>query len=124
MREAAKVEVEVKNDGAPPLPIRAVQLEMRQRTICFDAAAGSRYSLRYGDDALRASVYDVVGVTSAKPVMVTLGTEELNADYVARSGVTTYRQRNPQMVWIALLAVIAGFGAFASRHTKRRGRHR
>jgi hypothetical protein len=126
LRELAKVEVEVKNNGAVPLPIKAVQLEMRQRTICFDAAAGSRYSLRYGDDALRASVYDLGGLakTSAKPVVATLGPEELNRDYVARSGVKTYGERNPQMIWIALLAVIAAVGAFASRHTKRRGRHR
>lgn len=124
MREAAEVEVEVKNDGGAPLPIKAVQLEMRQRTVCFDAAAGSRYSLRYGDDALRANVYDLDGTTSAKPVMSTLGQEELNRDYVSRNGAKTYRERNPQMIWIALLALIAGFGALASRHTKRQGRHR
>jgi hypothetical protein len=126
LREAAKVKVEVKNDGSAPLPIKAVQLEMRQRTICFGAVAGSAYELRYGDDALRASVYDLDGLTktSARPLIAALGPEELNRDYVARSEVKTYGERNPQMYWIALLAMIAALGALASRHTKRQGRHR
>jgi hypothetical protein len=118
--------VEVKNGSEPPLPIEAIQLEMRQRTICFDAAAGSTYTLRYGDDALRASVYDLdrLATMSAKPLVATLGPEELNRHYVARSDARTYDERNPEMYWIALLAAIAALGAVAGRHTKRQGRHR
>ena len=126
LREAAMVRVEVKNGGEPPLPVKGIKLEMRQRTICFDAAAGAAYTLRYGDDALRASVYDLDGLTnmSAKPLVATLGTEELNPHYVKRNGTKTYNERNPEMYWIALLAAIAALGAVASRHTKRQGRHR
>ena len=126
LREAAMVRVEVRNGGEPPLPVTAVQLEMRQRTVCFDAAAGSTYWLRYGDDALRASVYDLDGLAkmTASPVVAVLGPEELNRAYVARKDAKTYNERNPEMYWVLLLAAIAALGALASRHTKRRGRHR
>ena len=126
LREAAMVRVEVRNDGEPLLPVTAVQLEMRRRTVCFDAAAGSTYWLRYGDDALRASVYDLDGLAkmTTSPVVAVLGPEELNRAYVARKDAKTYNERNPEMYWVLLLAAIAALGALASRHTKRRGRHR
>lgn len=126
LREAARVRVEVKNGGETQLPIKAIQLEMRQRTICFDAAVGSTYVLRYGDDALRAPVYNLDGMAkmSASPIVAALGPEELNRAYVARRNAETYRERNPELYWILLLAAIAALGALASRHTKRRGRHR
>jgi hypothetical protein len=126
LRKAATVRVEVKNGSEPPLPIKSIQLEMRQRTICFNAAAGSTYTLRYGDDALRAAVYDLGSLAKmpAKPLVATLGPEELNRHYVRRSDARTYDERNPELQWIVLLASIAAIGAVASRHTKRQRRHR
>jgi hypothetical protein len=104
---------------------------MRQRTVCFDAAAGSTYRLLYGDDALRASVYDLEGLAKMRgmPLVAALGPEEANREYVARGDsksrdVKRYEDRNPERYWIVLLIAIAALGAFASRHTKRRGRHR
>ena len=131
LREAARVRVEVKNGSEAPLPIKAIQLEMRQRTVCFDADAGSTYRLLYGDGALRASVYDLEGLAKMRgmPLVAALGPEELNRDYVARGdsksrNVKRYEERNPERYWIVLLIAVAALGAFASRHTKRRGRHR
>ncbi len=126
LREAATVRVEIKNGSEPPLPIKAIEMEMRQRTICFDATLGSTYMLRYGDDALRASVYDLDEMAKMRgmPLVAALGPEELNRNYVARRDAKTYDQRNPERYWIALLIAIAALGALASRHTKRRGRHR
>jgi hypothetical protein len=124
LREPATVRVEVKNGREVPLPLLAVQLEMRQRTICFEAAAGSSYTLRYGDDNLQAPVYDFSGLKKMpdKPIVAVLGTEELNPDYVVRSNRKTYEERNPELYWIALSAAIAVLGAFFSRHTKRQRR--
>jgi len=126
LREAAAVRIEIEKGSEPPLPIKAIQLEMRQRTICFDAVAGSTYTLRYGDDGLRASVYDLdtLAKRATKPRIAVLGPEVLNREYVQRRDAKTYDQRNPERYWIALLAAIAALGALASRHTKRRGRHR
>lgn len=126
LRVPATIRVEVNNGTEPPLPIKAIQLEMRQRTLCFDATPGSTYTLRYGDDALRASVYDLSGLAAlpAKPLVATLEPEEFNRHYIQRSVARTYSERNPERHWVALLAAIAVVGAFASSHTRRQGRHR
>jgi hypothetical protein len=126
LQAPATIQVEIKNDGQPPLPIRAIQLEMRQRTLCFHATPGSIYTLRYGDDTLHASVYDLSSLAQlpASPIPATLGPERLNPHYTQRHRITTYGERNPDLFWVTLLAAIAILGVFASRHTKRQGRHR
>jgi hypothetical protein len=126
LHDSAKIKVNIKNDGQPPLSLDAVELEMRQRTLCFHADAGATYTLRYGDPALQPSVYDFDSLRNmpATPIAATLGMEELNRHYVGRSEGRTYQERNPEMYWIALLAAIATLGAIASTHTKHRGRHR
>jgi hypothetical protein len=126
LRDVATIRVEVKNGNDTPLPIQAVELEMRQRTVCFNATAGTAYTLRYGDDALQPSVYNLDGLRTmpAKPIVATLGREELNRGYVGRNQISTYKERNPEMYWLALLAAIAAFGALGARHTRHRGRHR
>ncbi len=126
LHDPATIQVEVHNDSQSPLSIHAVQLEMRQRTLCFNASAGVAYTLRYGDNTLRASVYDVSGLDSipAHPIMATLGLEELNPGYIQRHIASTYDERNPDLFWIALLAVIAVLGTFVSRQTTRQGRRR
>jgi hypothetical protein len=126
LRDPANIRIEVRNGVQPPLPIRAVQLEMRQRTLCFNARPDSTYTLRYGDDDLRASVYDLRDLSTlpAKPLMANLGLEELNPGYIQRHVASTYDERNPDLFWIALLAVIAVLGTFVSRQTMRQGRRR
>lgn len=126
LRTPATIQVRIANNGQPPLPIRAVQLQMRQRTLCFDASPGATYTLRYGDDALHASVYDLGDLTNlpVKPVIATLGREELNPGYIRRRLVSTYDQRNPDLFWIALLAAIAVLGTLVSRKAMKQGRGR
>ena len=126
LRENATVKVTIENGNDPPLPIKAIKLEMRQRTICFDATAGSTYTLRYGDDALRASVYDLDGLAKigANTLVASLGPEELNRHYIQRGDVSASGERETEIYWITMLAVIATLGAIASRHSKRQGRRR
>ena len=122
----AILRIEINNATNPPLPLKAVQLEMRQRTLCFDAAPGSAYTLADGDDGLRASVYDLSRLTALppRPIVATLGREEFNQQYLQRKTAITYKERNPEQRWVELLAALAVVAAFASSHTKRRGRHR
>jgi hypothetical protein len=60
----------------------------------------------------------------AKPLLATLGREELNTAYLQRHVNSSYNQRNPNLFWIALLAAIAVLGSFVSRHAMRQGRRR
>ncbi len=126
LHDPATIRVAIANPAQPPLPLRAVQLEMRQRTLCFDAVPNATYTLRYGDNDLRASVYDLgdLATLPAKPLIATLGSEELNPGYIERHLASTYDQRNPDLFWIALLAAIAVLGSFVSRHAMRQGRRR
>jgi len=126
LRAPATVSVDVNNGSAQPLLIKAVQLEMRQRTACFQAKPGFTYTLRYGDDALHASVYDLRSLAElpVKPAIAALGPEQVNPYYVRPSANATYDERNPHLFWVALLAVLATVGAIASRQARLRERHR
>jgi hypothetical protein len=129
LRTGATIEIAVDNGSDAPLPIRAVQLEMRQRTVCFQAEQGSTYTLRYGDVALRAPVYIASAIASArvdpveaKPVAAMLGPEVVNAGYRAQNDERTYGDRHPELWWIVLIAVVAAIGASALHGAKHKGR--
>ena len=124
LRGPATYVVTVKNGDDRPLPIRTVQLEMRQRRVCFEAQAGSAYTLRYGDVALRAPVYDFAQLYTgeAKPMVATLGGEAINAEFAAREDTRPYSERHPEVLWIALLAVVGTLGATALHGVKHKGR--
>jgi hypothetical protein len=124
LHDPATIRVTVADAAQPALPLTAVQLQMRQRTLCFDSVPNATYTLRYGDNDLRASVYDLgdLATLPAKPLIATLGTEQLNPGYLQRHVASTYDQRNPNLFWIALLAAIAVLGSFVSRHAMRKGR--
>jgi hypothetical protein len=126
LRVPATVAVDVNNGSAQPVLIKAVQLEMRRRTACFQATSDFTYTLRYGDDALHASVYDLKNLAELpdKPVIAALGPEQINPYYVHPSANAAYDERNPHLFWVALLAVLAIVGAIASRHARSRERHR
>ncbi|AEU35182.1 hypothetical protein [Granulicella mallensis] len=126
LRSSAMVELAVA-DGEKPLPLRSVRLEMRQRRICFDAAASEApYTLRYGDAILHASLYDYARrfVPAAKPLVATLGAERVNPGFVARVDRRPYIERHPELVWVVLLAGIAVLGSFALRSTRRHSQSR
>ena len=47
--------VTVDNGDDAPLAITDVKLEMTERRLCFDAAAGAQYTLMVGDTALASA---------------------------------------------------------------------
>lgn len=125
LRTGATIEIAVDNGSDAPLPIRAVRLEMRQRTVCFEAESGSTYTLRYGDAALRAPVYIAsarANPVEAKPVVALLGPEVVNAGYQAQNAGRTYGDRHPELWWIVLIAVVAAIGSSALHGAKHKGR--
>ncbi len=128
LHEPATVRVEVEDQAERPLNLRAVQLEMRQRTLCFDASAGAAYTLRYGEAGLgEDEPGDGVGALAslpADPLVAKLGLEEVNRDYIRSPIPDGPDQRSPDLRWIALLAAIAVFGTAVSRRATRQGRRR
>jgi hypothetical protein len=122
LRDPATITVAVKNGNDAPLPITAVQLAMRQRSVCFDATPEAVYILRYGDATLHAPVYDYARLfqPAAAPVPAALGAERENPQYRARADVRPFSERHPELLWIALLLVVAVLGGTALHSVKRR----
>jgi hypothetical protein len=124
LQSGAKVDVAIENGDDVPLPIAAVRLEMRQRKLCFDAPAAGGLALFYGDPRLTAPVYDYARLfaVSDKALMAELGPEALNPDYRAPVDERSFTERHPEVLWIALIAVICALGMVALRAGKNVGR--
>jgi hypothetical protein len=127
LQRPAKVEVAIENGDDQPLPIAAVRLEMRQRKLCFDvpAGGGAGLALYYGDARLAAPVYDYdrLFTASDKALAVELGAEALNPMYVAPAEEERpFTERHPEVLWIALIAVICVLGVVALRAGRNVGR--
>jgi len=120
MQGGASVKVAIDNGDDPPLPITAVRLEMRQRKLCFSAPSAQPVTLFYGDTGLTAPQYDYARLFSA-----TAGTrsaqlepEQLNPTYRPRPDTRALTERYPDILWIALLAVICILAVVALRSAR------
>lgn len=110
----ATVLVAVNNGTKPPLPIRAVTLEMRERKVCFFADRESRYILRYGDPALQAPAYDETALRlPEQPLAAVLGPETRNPGFRERQDSRSWLQRHPELFWLAVLLSGGMMGAAA-----------
>ena len=119
----AAIEVRINNGDDPPLPLTAINLEMRERRLCFTLPlAAQQLTLFYGDKVLDAPVYDFARLfsPSSSTVSATLSAEQQNPAFRVRPtqpGPLT--ERHPELLWIALLAVVCILGVVASHSAKR-----
>jgi len=118
----AEVQVAIHNQGADRLPVAAVLLEMRRRSLCFDAIPGEQYTLRYGDAALPAPSYDYArGFTPAAHTQAAeLGPEQPNPRFVPRSASHHYANQHPEALSVGLLILVAAAGLAGLESVKRR----
>nr|WP_281383433.1 DUF3999 family protein [Granulicella aggregans] len=123
MQHFAELQVAIENGDDAPLPIATVQLQMRQRRICFDAATvtNSPLQLFYGDSTLEAPVYDYAKLfqPSATPLIATLTPEESNPTFTPRTDARPFTERHPELLWIVLLAVVCILALTAFRSAKK-----
>ncbi len=120
LQSAATVEVVIENGDDTPLPVTAVRLEMRERNLCFNAPSAAPLTLYYGDPALDVPVYDFARLysTTAHTERARLGEEQLNPDFHPRPDNRPITERYPDLLWLALLAVICSLGFVAIRAAK------
>lgn len=120
LQSPATVEVAIDNGDDAPLPISAVRLEMRQRNLCFDAPGVQPLTLFYGDPALTAPEYDYARLFSSATQInpAQLGPEQLNPSYRERPDTRPLTERHPDLLWIALLAVLCSLAFVAIRSSK------
>jgi hypothetical protein len=121
LRKPATVLVAVNNDGRKPLPIQQVTLEMRERKVCFFADREGRYTLRYGDAALQAPVYDESSIhVPAEPILADLGPESVNPGYQPRRDVRPFLKKHPELFWLVVLLSGGMMGGTALHHVQHR----
>jgi Protein of unknown function (DUF3999) len=120
MQSAATAEVAIDNGDDKPLPITEVRLEMRQRKLCFDAPSTQPLTLFYGDAALTAPQYDYARLFAPDPHInvAQLNPERANPNYHPRPDTRPLTERNPSLLWIALLAVICILAVVAIRSSR------
>jgi hypothetical protein len=125
LRVSAKVTASVDNGADSPLPIARVDLQMRERRLCFEARADTNYTLRYGDPELSAPSYGYARrfVASASPTMAALGPEQMNPSYVPAGTDEERRRPGRELPWLLLIAglSIAGVTALQYVRHKREG---
>lgn len=112
--------VTIDNGDDAPLALTDVRLEMAERKLCFDAAAGASYALYFGDAALAAPRYDYARlfVPEAGAVVASLGPEEQNPEFEARPDGRPFTERHPGLLWVALILVVVVLGLVAVRTAK------
>jgi Protein of unknown function (DUF3999) len=118
--DPARWTISVENGDDPPVEWRTVRLEMVQRNLCFDAAAGAAYTLYYGDPALAAPQYDYARLFTPQPGAAAgqLGPEGANPGFQPRPDQRPFTERHPALLWIALGAVVLLLGGIALRSAK------
>ncbi|HEX4067578.1 MAG TPA: DUF3999 family protein [Acidobacteriaceae bacterium] len=117
---AARWTVTIDNGDDAPLDLKAVRLEMAERKLCFDAAAGASYTLFYGDAALSAPRYDYATLFTPDKdaAQATLAPEQPNPLYAARPDTRPFTEKYPWLLWGTLVAVVLLLGAVALRTAK------
>ena len=116
----AKWTITVENGDDPPLQLESVTLQMRERTVCFEAAGGARYTLYYGDPALAAPRYDYAKLFAPQPdaAQAALGPEQRNSIFQPRPDDRPFTEKHPVLLWVVLALVIVLLGAIAFRSVK------
>ena len=122
LRTPATVTLFIDNAGNPPLPLTSVQLEMRQRKICFQTSSPATYRLMYGDPTLHAHAYDYAAhfTPSPNPIPATLAAEHRNPTFTPRRDARPYLERYPELPWTVFLALLGILGSIALRRSRTR----
>jgi hypothetical protein len=112
--------VTIENGDDAPIQVTSIRLEMTERDLCFDAAAGAAYTLYYGDSALAAPQYDYAAlfVPAANAIAALLGAETANPAYQPRPDMRPFTEKHPALLWMALILVMVLLGAVAIRSVK------
>jgi len=112
--------IAIANGDDPPLSLQSVRLEMLERTLCFEAAANTAYTLRYGDPALSTPQYDYARLFSPQvnALKATAGPERLNPGWQPRPDERPFTEKHPILLWVTLIGVIALLASIAYRSQK------
>lgn len=120
LRSPAHITASIENGGAAPLPLARVDLQMRERKLCFEARPKTKYMLRYGDADLSAPSYGYARHFSpaARPITAALGSEQKNPMYVPAGSDEEQRRPGRDLPWILLIAAVSVAGVTALQYVR------
>jgi hypothetical protein len=118
---AQKWTITVENGDDAPVKFQSVLLQMRERKLCFEAAANAQYTLYYGDPALNSPRYDYATLFAPQQdaAQITSGPEQPNPAHQPRPDTRPFTEQHPWLLWGALIGVIALLGLIALRTARR-----
>jgi hypothetical protein len=110
----------IANGDDPPLAIERIQPQAVERRIFFAPSASQGLRLYYGDDKLEAPTYDYAKFfkDDTPAVQAQLGPAEANANFAGRPDDRPWSERHKALLWVAMLAAVAGLGFVALRGLK------
>lgn len=123
LQTAATVEVVIENGIGAPLPVSSVELQTRERRICFEApAAAGPLRLFYGDPHLHAPVYAeaLLPLTTAAVQPATLGAEQRNPLFAGQPERRPVLRRHPRLFSLGFVLAVCLSGVIALRSAKLR----
>lgn len=121
----ARISVTIDNAGEPPLPIESVKLQMRRRSVCFEARPHvDHWELYYGGAVPEAGDAGRRTLIEAKNSL----TAELGQEQMVRGPVTTtelsWEERHPSARWIFGSVLLLCILALLLRGMRRLSGHR
>jgi len=114
---ATRLKVTVRNGDDQPLSIKNVRLLQYERRLYFNAPAGASLDLYYGDEKLRAPVYDYTRLFQKEPgaSQAEMGLERQNGAYTGRPDERPWSEQHPMVLWIAIILAVVLLGGVAIR---------
>lgn len=123
LQTEATVEVAIENGGSTPLPVSSVELQTRERRICFDMTTKVvPLTLFYGDAHLHAPVYAEAPRLAANHTVqvANLGAEGRNPMFVGQADERPLLRRHPRLFSLGFLLLVCLSGVVALRSTRLR----
>jgi hypothetical protein len=105
----------IQNGDDPPLRLRRVEALSLERRLYFDPRGKAKLNLYYGDSQLSAPVYDYAKFFQADAATpaARLASHVRNSAYTGRPDTRPWSERNPAILWTALILAVAGLAAVA-----------
>ncbi|MGH9555494.1 MAG: DUF3999 family protein [Terriglobales bacterium] len=110
----------IQNGDDPPLRLRRVEALSLERRLYFDPRGEAKLNLYYGDSDLSAPVYDYAKFLQADATApaARLASHVSNSAYTGRPDTRPWSERNPAILWTALILAVAGLAAVALKGLK------
>lgn len=115
---ARVLRVRIRNRDDRPLAVRGIKVMVPQERLVFDAAAGHRYRVSYGDTRLEPPVYDVERTVGDAALWIAQSSEgrwQPPSVRVAERPPLPWTERYPAVLWAGLVAAVGLLAAVTWR---------